>query len=395
VTATGWRRPLVPRDWNQPHRASTPLELLFDLCFVVAVAQAGNQLHHAVADGHAGRGALGYLMVLFAVWWAWMNFSWFASGYDNDDLAYRLFTFVQIAGGLILAAGVPAAMDGYHFGTVTVGYVVMRVAMISQWLRVAVENPETRVQGIRYAAGYGLAQVGWLIRLALPGTAAFVAFFVLAAAELAVPVFAERRSTGGGWHPEHIAERYGLFTLIVLGESVAAATVAVQEAASGGIPVPLAWLAAGALGLVGGLWWVYFDHPAGDALRATPRLSFLWGYGHYAVFAGLAAVGAGLQVAADAVGHGDRGRTAGLAVAIPVALYLVVTALLQSFLRYPHDVRWLVATSGTAAVVLLIAALIPVPAVAVPLAGLAVAGLVTYHVFRTRSRDPFRERPAL
>ncbi len=387
-TRTGWRRRLAPRDWNQRHRASTPLELLFDLCFVVAVAQAGNQLHHAVVEGHAGRGALGYLMVMFAVWWAWMNFSWFASAYDNDDLAYRLLTFVQIGGGLILAAGVPAAMDGYHFGTVTVGYVVMRVAMCSQWLRVAVENPATRGQGIRYATGYGLVQVGWLIRLALPATAGFVAFFVLVAAELAVPVVAERGTGGGIWHPEHIAERYGLFTLIVLGESVSAATVAVQQAASAGLSAPLAWLAAGALALVGGLWWVYFDHPAGAALRATPRLSFLWGYGHYGVFAGLAAVGAGLQVAADAVGHGDRGRTAGLAVAIPVALYLVVTAVLQSCLGYPHDGRWLVAMSGTAGVVLLIGALVPTPAVAVPLAGLAVALVVAYHVLRTRSSDP-------
>ena len=87
------------------------MELLFDLCFVVAVAQAGGRLHHALAENHVGQGVVGYGMVFFAIWWAWMNFTWFASAYDCDDVPYRLATLVQIAGALILAAGVPRAFD--------------------------------------------------------------------------------------------------------------------------------------------------------------------------------------------------------------------------------------------------------------------------------------------
>src|SRR5919201_2716385 len=133
--AQPWHRQMVARDRDEPHRASTPLELLFDLCFVVAVAQAAAQLHHGLAEGQVGRAVLGYVLVFFAIWWAWMNFTWFASAYDTDDVPYRLLTLLQIAGVLVLAAGVPAAFTAYDFTTMTIGYVVMRIAMIAQWLR--------------------------------------------------------------------------------------------------------------------------------------------------------------------------------------------------------------------------------------------------------------------
>src|SRR4029079_2842267 len=134
---TGLRWPLAARDPGEEHRASTPLELLFDLCFVVAVGQAAADLHHAVGEQHAAHGLVGYAMVFFAIWWAWMNFSWFASAYDQDDVLYRLLTLVQMSGVLVLATGVDAAFEQADFTRVTVGYVVMRVPMTLQWLRAA------------------------------------------------------------------------------------------------------------------------------------------------------------------------------------------------------------------------------------------------------------------
>lgn len=129
--------PLTARSREESHRAATPLELFFDLCFVVAVAQAGAELVHAVAEGHAGEGIINYAMIFFAIWWAWMNFTWFASAYDNDDVLYRVVTLVQIAGVLILAAGVSRAFEEHDFLVVYIGYVVMRLALASQWLRAA------------------------------------------------------------------------------------------------------------------------------------------------------------------------------------------------------------------------------------------------------------------
>ena len=144
VTGIPWRRPMTGRDRDEEHRASTPLELLFDLCFVVAVAGAASSLHHGLTDGHFGHALVGYLTVFFAIWWAWMNFTWFASAYDTDDVAYRLLTFVQMTGALVLAAGVPRAFDRQDFAVVTVGYVIMRLAMLVQWLRVRREHRARR-----------------------------------------------------------------------------------------------------------------------------------------------------------------------------------------------------------------------------------------------------------
>ena len=231
---------LPPRDPGEEHRASTPLELLFDLCFVVGVGQAAARLHHSVGEGQVGHGLVGYLSVFFAIWWAWMNFSWFASAYDQDDVLYRLLTLVQMAGVLILATGVDAAFEEKDFTRVTIGYVVMRVAMIVQWLRAARGDPSRRTIALRYAGGLAVVQVGWVARLALPLHGAEAAFLVLVLAEIVVPLWAERAGPMTPWHPEHIAERYGEFTLIVLGESVLATMIAAKE-----LPVSWSTTAAG------------------------------------------------------------------------------------------------------------------------------------------------------
>src|SRR5688572_5001703 len=122
-----WIVPMLPRSKDEAHRASTPLELFFDLVFVVAIAQAGAALHHGFAEGHITESIFSYLAVFFAIWWAWLNFTWFASAYDCDDVPYRLATFIQITGALIIAAGVPQAFEHADYGIVVVGYVVMRL----------------------------------------------------------------------------------------------------------------------------------------------------------------------------------------------------------------------------------------------------------------------------
>ena len=319
-----WYRPMRARDPEQPHRASTNLELLFDLSFVVAVALVAGQLHHAIAEGHAGQVLIGYVQVFFAIWWAWMNFTWFASGYDTHDVPYRLTTVVQIAGVLILAAGLPRVFATGDFSIIVVGYVIMRGAMIVQWLRAASADPPRRATARRYALGIALCQVGWIVRLALPGDAGNLSFLVLALAELAVPLWAERAALTP-WHPEHISERHGLFTLIVIGESVLAATTAIQSSLDTGVARSvLIATAACSLVIVVALWWLYFDQPA-QAARVSKRRSYLWGYGHLPIFAAAAAVGAGLQAAIDtAAGTAHISpAAAGLGLAVPLANYLL------------------------------------------------------------------------
>jgi low temperature requirement protein LtrA len=211
----------------------------------------------------------------------------------------------------------------------------MRIAMVAQWLRAASGDPAARPAALRYAAGISVLQVGWVVRLFLPQQAGLIAFYVLAVLEVLLPSWAERAGNGAGtsWHPGHISERFGLFTLIVLGECIAAVTVAIHGASSShGLSAGLVAVVVGAVLLIFSIWWWYFENPAEEGLRMSRQLSFVWGYGHYIVFGSLGALGAGLQLAA-AGSHGStssvEATTAGLAVAVPVAAYLVVTGVLQ------------------------------------------------------------------
>jgi low temperature requirement protein LtrA len=331
-----WRRPMVSRAVDEPHRASTPLELFFDLCFVVAVAAAAGKLHHAEGDGaHLVSGLLGYAMVFFAIWWAWMNFTWFASAYDTGDISYRLAVFVMITGALILAAGVPRAFDSRDFVVVTIGYCVMRTSLVGLWLRAAHDDPPRRVTARRFAVGITLCQLGWVALLFLPEAWRLPCFGLLVVAELCVPFLGEA-SGSTSWHPGHIAERYALFTLIVLGESVLSGSVALGAALDGGTGLAPLWgIAVGGLLLVFSMWWKYFARPAEDLLTDS-RLAFVWGYGHLVVYAAAAAVGAGLAVAVDqATGLSTVSpQAAAAAVTVPVAVYVVVVWWLH--LR-PHE----------------------------------------------------------
>ncbi|MDH6435098.1 low temperature requirement protein LtrA [Streptomyces sp. SAI-144] len=325
-------RRLTARGRDEAHRVASPLELFFDLCFVVAIAQAGVGLVHAIAEGHAGEGILNYAMVFFAIWWAWMNFTWFASAYDNDDALYRVVTLVQIAGVLVLAAGVSRAFEDHEFLAVLLGYVIMRLALITQWLRVArsSEGPE-RTMALRYAFGVLLCQVGWLGLLVLPEGGRAWVFLVMAVLEMCVPPFAERDHPTS-WHPHHIAERYGLFTIIVLGETIAAATVAVKSGIDENDALDeLLPIAMGGLLIIFAAWWIYFVVPIHGHLRSNKQ-AFLWGYGHYLVFASAAAIGAGLEVAVEqTVGKAHISTlAASAAVTLPTALYLLTVWALHS-----------------------------------------------------------------
>ncbi|MCX4906261.1 low temperature requirement protein A [Streptomyces sp. NBC_00878] len=329
------RRPLrrmTARGRDEVHRVASPLELFFDLCFVVAIAQAGVQLVHAVAEAHAAEGILNYAMVFFAIWWAWMNFTWFASAYDNDDVLYRVVTLVQIAGVLVLAAGVSRAFEDHEFLAVWLGYLIMRLALTAQWLRVARSTGGgERRMALRYAGGVLVCQIGWLGLLLLPESGRPWLFLVMALAEMCVPPFAEK-DFSTSWHPHHISERYGLFTIIVLGETIAAATVAVKSGVDENDALgELLPIASGGLLIIFAAWWIYFVVPIHGHLSSS-RKAFLWGYGHYVIFASAAAIGAGLEVAVEqAIGEAHISTlSASAAVTLPTALFLLTVWVLHA-----------------------------------------------------------------
>ena len=333
------------RDPHEAHRAATPLELLFDLTFVVAFGIAADELAHALAEGHVAAGITGFVFATFAISWAWINFTWFASAYDTDDWVFRLATMVQMFGVLVLALGLPEMFASVDEGDVVdnrvmvAGYVVMRVALVFQWLRAARQDPARRRACFTYATAVSVAQVGW-IALLIAETSVVATFLwaaVLVLVELAGPVIADRGDGGTPWHPHHIAERYGLLVIIALGEALLGTTVALSAIIEGpGWSTDVVVLGLAGTAMTFGMWWVYFVVPSGVLLARHRERSWGWGYGHIVLFGALVAVGAGLHAAAYHVEeHSELGVPGTLlTVAVPLAVYV-----LSFYALYAHLVR--------------------------------------------------------
>ena len=359
TSSTGRLVRMVPRDPDESGRTASTLELFFDLVFVIAASNASPQLHHALGEGHVASGLFSYAVVFFGIWWAWMNFTWFATSFDADDWLSRILTFVQMAGVIVLAAGIESAFARADLHLLIYGYVLMRVAMVAQWLRAARCGGPTRRTALTYAVGIGLVQVLWLGLAELSWPAARAGIGVLIAAELAVPVVAERRG-GTPTHPHHITERYGLFTLIVLGESLLASANAIIAALHDSELVgALSTLAALVLIIAAALWWIYFwpeHHHCVDGLGR----SLHYGYTHYVVFAAAAAVSVGVELQIDQLTHaGHLGPIGtGYALAVPIAVFLLGMWWVAIGPQADRVVR---AAVPSAALVILIDPLLPTP----------------------------------
>jgi low temperature requirement protein LtrA len=322
-------RRMSGRDPHEPHRVATPLELLFDLTFVIAFGVAASQLAHMLASGHVGAGLAGFVFATFSVCWAWINFSWFASAYDTDDWVYRLTTMLQMVGVLVLALGIPQVFssiaEGRHVDSraMVAGYVVMRVAMVIQWLRAATQDPARQAACLTYAAAITVAQVGW-VAIAIVNSSLGVTFILVAGMvgiELSGPLLAEKRMGGTPWHAHHI----GLLTIIALGEGVVGTVASLSAVvAEQGWTTDAVLVAVAGTGLTFGMWWVYFVVPAADLLHAHRERSFGYGYLHIMVFGSIVATGAGLHAAADYIEHKSAMNSIAtvLAVAMPVGVYI-------------------------------------------------------------------------
>jgi low temperature requirement protein LtrA len=354
---------MTGRDPNEAHRTATPLELFFDLVFVIAFAQASTEFAHLLAEGYYADAIAGFAFTMFGVIWAWINFTWFASAFDRDDWAYRVVTMVQMLGVMILALGIHDVFTSiheggtFHNGEVVLGYVVMRLAMVFQWLRVARQDPSHREGARTFALMVTIAQVMWvglyflhlefvpLVLLAIP------AYLV----ELMGPILAERKNATP-WHPHHIAERHSLLAIIALGEGLTGTFMAFHT-----MQEELGWTwEVAAVGFAGvaltfGMWWTYFMVPSGEVLHLRRHKAFPWGYSHILLFASITATGAGLHVAAYYIEHvAHIGILATvLTVAIPVAIFTGSVYVLYTYLVEQIDRYHFLLVALTAAVLLL------------------------------------------
>jgi low temperature requirement protein LtrA len=328
---------LVSTEAGQSRRASW-LELFFDLIFVAAVAQVSVPL----STDYTVHGLARYALMFLLIWWAWLGHTMYSSRFDSDDILHRALTFIQMFAAAAMAANAKAAFDSRDSAGFAAAYAVLRTVQSVQYLR-ARRLRETRRLTTLYAAGTGVAAVAWAVAATMPIPARFYLWTAALLVDLSTPWIAARYTHKFPPHPEHLPERFGLFTIILLGESVAAVMRGMESQETW--PVSAAISAISGLGLAFGYWWWYFDGVKGAAERRIQagralKAFHVWTYIHFPLYLSIAVVGVGVEhvISLPAGSHLHREE-----FLILVLSGLLVTILLQIVgltSETSHNTRW-------------------------------------------------------
>jgi len=285
--------PVRLRSAERAPRKVTWLELFFDLIFVAAVAQVAAPLRAS----YSMAGLVRFAPLFMLIWWAWTGHSVFATRFDTDDGVQRILTLVQTFAVAVMAANATDALESRSSAGFAAAYAAVRVVLIAQYVR-ARRVPGARALATRYLAGHGIAALLWLASALIAAPGRFWIWGVAFAIDLGTPWTTVRHSTETPPDPAHLPERFGLFTLILLGEAV----VAVMQ----GMESQEEWPAAAALSAFLGMasvflmWAWYFDGV--DAAAERPVRSrrdawrlHLWSYAHFPLALGIVVTGVGIQ----------------------------------------------------------------------------------------------------
>ncbi|WP_219471917.1 low temperature requirement protein A, partial [Nonomuraea rhizosphaerae] len=303
------------RSWQPPRlrlfegaqRRATWLELLYDLVFVVAVAELAGVL----AEGTSLGRVLTFVGLFVPVWWAWAGYVFYANRFDTDDVSHRLLVLPQI-----LAVGTMAASVGdieTRSALFALSYVVVRVLLIVAYLRVGRHVSQARALAGRYAAGFAVSAVIWVASLAVEAPQRYVMWGVAMVIDLATPLLARRYQGALPPQSEHLPERFGLFVVIVLGEVVAAVVLGLKShpVTPGTLLIALAGIA-----IAMAFWWMYFGHIDESVVLRTRLAGQVWVYSHLPLALGLVAFGVGIE---HAIAHPGAGWAFGVPAAVVLA----------------------------------------------------------------------------
>lgn len=328
-------------------RHPTWLELFFDLCFVAAVAALASGLHHHPD----AQGVLTFAGLFIPVWWAWMGYTWYASAFDNDDVVFRVSWFAAMLLVIALASQSGPAADGAGAGF-ALAYGLLQLLLAALFLRARRRETSARAFATRYATGDLLGAGVWLASALVEPPLQYLLWAAGMAILMATPPLAVLAYRGKAFNAAHVAERYGLFTIIVLGESVVAVAAGLGGDA---LTWPQVVTAALGFGVAACLWWLYFGSIRWSSLtRDSLVRSFTWGYGHLLVFAGVAAAAVGVHLAADAAGDNAEPAAAGRWI-LAGGVLAFLSALLA--VHYVTVLRWDRLASGRAAAAALLVVL--------------------------------------
>jgi low temperature requirement protein LtrA len=293
VDEAGTQRPRLSAAMRQGEQV-TPLELFFDLVFVLALTQCTQLMSDDPTWGGLARGTL----VLAVLWWAWVAYAWLTSVVDPWQGSVRGVIFAAMAAFLLVALSVPRAFDDLAL-VFALAYGVVRVAHIGLFLLASRDEPNLRksVVGLAWSTAIG---VGILVGASsLDGFAQGALWALALALDMGGPYFFGAE----GWKlvPTHFAERHGLIVIIALGESI----VAIGIGVGGDLSVGQGVAAVVGTGLAAAIWWLYFDVVAvvagrrlaqaepGRAQNEMARDSY--SYLHFPMIAGIVLVALGMK----------------------------------------------------------------------------------------------------
>lgn len=305
-------------------RRVTWLELFFDLIFVVAIAQLA---HNFQADfSLVGLAKLGVLFV--PVWWCWTGATFYDTRFDNDGLIDRLITLMQMALTASLAANIHHALSSSSFGF-ALSYIAFRGVLICQYLHAGYHVPQARVLTNWFAVGFSISLLFWLVSLFVPLPWRFWLWGVGLIIDFATPLSAGQRVAQVPPNMAHTTERIGLFTIIVLGESIVAVVGGVSELAWTPTSIAIALLG---LSIAFSFWWMYFDTVDESPLHAMRKgqmtIALTWLYSHLPLAVGLTATGVGVEKMISGLGH-DAARGEKVLFCLAVSLCLVILSNLH------------------------------------------------------------------
>jgi low temperature requirement protein LtrA len=278
---------------NNTQRHATWLELFYDLIFVVVISQ----LAHNLDLDFSFYGFLSFLALFVPVWWSWTGAAFYATRFDTDDLGHRLLILLQMIGAAALAVNVSDGL-GKDSSGFALSYAAIRVILVVEYMRTGRSKPFSSASPLirRYTRGFLCAAVVWIISAFIPPPFRFVLWGIGLVIDFATPITA-RRLPQFAPHISHLPERMGLFTIIVLGESITGVVAGVS-----GIEFDIYSMIVLGLGLSipFSLWWLYFDSVDGAPIRAVREkgrigVYALWLYGHFPLVVAFTSVGVGIR----------------------------------------------------------------------------------------------------
>lgn len=385
------RPPRLRTAAQESHRAATWLELFYDLAFVVAVGQLASGL----LDHHDGPGVFRFVGLFIPLWWSWASYTFYADRYDTDDLGQRLLAVIQMVAIAVMAASV-SFDEANSLTAFAASFTLARGLLLIMYGRAYLNVPRTQVLVAGYLKGFSLGGLLWLISIWIPSPAQQWVWAVALLIDFSTPYIMRKVQATVPLDNSHLPERFGLFTILVFGESIVAVVAGLahhvwdlETTIQGAIAVMVA----------SAMWWLYFDNAEGAVVRRDATVTRTWRptgwiYAHLPLAISLTAMGIGLEFFVAGEVAGFSRWILGVATAVALAMMAVIAVASASDAAHPGYRRARVRLAGAALALIVAAVSGGWHAIAILAAFLVIGAVqIVLDLLMTREERPHYQEP--